>query len=239
MNHGGLSAGYVRGGVHLEIQVCLTALCLNLAGSHLNMAANVFLFHRFTVDELIELVAVLHIPNPLTTSNRYLALGLEALSLTCAHLRSPNNQWALATRYHCPQSAISQITHEVVSNINKSWGHLQFNFEGILSPQAMTQYAAAIHVHGTPTRTVVGFLNCTICPAFHLTISESLVYMGYKKCHGMKFQAVTVLNRMIVHLDGLYCAPQNNASVLMQSGLLKLMREHAIQPGSVEGDPPK
>ena len=225
--------------MHLEIQVCLTALHLNLAGSRLNMAANVFLFHRFTVDELIELVAILHIPGPLTTSNHYLASGLEALALTCAHLCSPNDQWALATRYHCPQSAISQITHEVVSNINKSWGHLQFDFEGILSPQAMTQYAAMIHAHGAPTRTIVGFLNCIIHPTCHPTISESLVYTGYKKCHGMKFQAIAVLNGMIVHLDGPYCTPQNNAGVLSQSGLLELMHEHAIQPGSVEGDPSK
>ena len=55
----------------------------------------------------------------------------------------------------------------------------------------------------------------------------------------MKFQAVAVPNRMIAHLDGPYRTPQNNAGVLSQSGLLELMREHAIQPGSVEGDPPE
>ena len=70
MNHDSLSVGYDRGGMYMEIQVCLTAL-------HLNMAANVFLFHRFTVDELIELVAVLCIPDPLITPNCYLALALE------------------------------------------------------------------------------------------------------------------------------------------------------------------
>ena len=53
----------------------------------------------------------------------------------------------------------------------------------------------------------------------------------------MKFQAIAVPNGMIAHLDGPYHAPQNDASVLSQSGLLELMREHAIQPGPVEGDP--
>jgi len=91
----------------MEIQVCLTAF-------HLNMAANVFLFHRFTVDELIKLVAILHIPDPLITPNCYLTLALEAFALTCAHFRSPDNQWALGTRYRHLQSAISQITHDVV-----------------------------------------------------------------------------------------------------------------------------
>jgi len=67
------------------------------------------------------------------------------------------------TKYCWPQSAISQITHEVVLYINKAWGHLlQFDFNGVLSPQAMTQYAAALYAHGAPTHTIIGFLDCTI-----------------------------------------------------------------------------
>ncbi len=65
------------------------------------------------------------------------------------------------------------------------------------------------------------------------------MYTGYKKFHGMKFQAVTVPNGMIAHLDGPYRAPQNDAGVLSESGLLGCMHAHATQPGSVEGDPPE
>ena len=53
----------------------------------------------------------------------------------------------------------------------------------------------------------------------------------------MKFQAVAVPDGMITHLAGLYCTPQNNAGVLVESRLLEIMHEHAIQPGSAEGDP--
>ena len=67
-------------------------------------------------------------------------------------------------------------------------------------------------------------------------MSKTLMYTGYKKCHGMKFQGVVVPNGMIAHLAGLYCAPQNDARVLAESRLLKLMHEHMIQPGLVEGD---
>ena len=55
----------------------------------------------------------------------------------------------------------------------------------------------------------------------------------------MKFQAVVVPDGMIAHLAGPYRAPQNDAGVLAESHLLELMREHAIQPGSAEGDPPE
>ena len=88
-----------------------------------------------------------------------------------------------------------------------------------------------------PTHSVVGFLDCTIHLTCQPSVSETLLYTGYKKCHGMKFQAIVVPDGMITHLAGPYRAPQNNAGVLVESCLLELMREHAIQPGSAEGDP--
>ena len=184
------------------------------------------------------LADVLHIPNPVISPICYSTSALETLALTCAQMCSPEDQWALVTKYRRSQAAISQLTHEVVSYINNAWGHLlRFDKDGILSPEALTQYTAMLHAHGAPTRMVVGFLDCTIrktcCPSFFKT----LAYMGYKKFHGMKFQAIAVPNGMIAHLDGPYCTPQNDGGVLVESRLLKLMREHAIQPGLVEGDP--
>jgi len=42
--------------------------------------------------------------------------------------------------------------------------------------------------HGAPTRTVIGFLNCTIRQNLPSRLSlRGLVYTGYKKFHGMKF----------------------------------------------------
>ena len=136
-NTRGLFEGNERGRMYLEIQVCLTSL-------HLNMA-DLWLCHRFTTNELLALVAVLRIPDPLITPNCYQASALEALALTCTRLHSPEDQWTLVTKYCQPQSAISQITHEVILYINKAWGHLlQFNFNGVLSPQVMTQYAVTL-----------------------------------------------------------------------------------------------
>src|SRR6266481_8073446 len=104
------------------------------------------------------LVAVLRIPDPVISPNRYSASALEALAVTCAQMHSPEDQWALATKYHQLQSAISQLIHEVVAYINKTWGHLlQFDKDGILSPEALTQYAAALHAHGMPTCMVIRF----------------------------------------------------------------------------------
>ena len=115
------------------------------------------------------------------------------------HLHSSKDQWALATKYSHPQPAISEITHKVVSYIIQEWDHLlQFDMDQMFSPESLTRYTAALHTHGVPTRSVVGFLNCTICVTCRLSVSETLMYTGYKKCHGMKFQGVAECTQLCV-----------------------------------------
>ena len=123
--------------------------------------------------------------------------------------------------------------------VNKERYHCCIYSNGNYVFYTLTQYAATLHTHGMPTRSVVGFLDCTIHLTCQLSMSKTFMYMGYKKCHGMKFQGIVVPNRMITHLAGLYHAPQNNAGVLAESHLLKLMHKHMIQPGLAEGDPPE
>src|SRR6266481_3363860 len=104
--------------MYLEIQVSLTTLHMNIT--------ELGLFRRFMVDELLALVAILCIPDPIISPNCYSSSALEALTLTCARMHSPKYLWL--------QAAISQITHEVVSYINKAWGHLlKFNKDGVLT----------------------------------------------------------------------------------------------------------
>ncbi|KAF8587171.1 hypothetical protein K439DRAFT_1645983 [Ramaria rubella] len=61
--------------------------------------------------------------------------------------------------------------------------------------------------------------------------------MGYKKCHGMKYQGVVIPNGLIGHLSGPFHAPQNNMGILVESNLLDYLESHAIQPGSTHADP--
>jgi len=68
---------------------------------------------------------------------------------------------------------------------------------------------------------------------------QELVYTGYKKYHGMKFQGFIVPNSLLIHLNGPYCPPQNNVGILAESKLLITLEQHVIQPGSDEGDLPE
>ena len=73
----------------------------------------------------------------------------------------------------------------------------------------------------------------------HPSVFQELVYTGYKKYHGMKFQGPVTPNGLLVHLNGPYHAPQNDLGVLTESSLLMTLEQCAIQLGSDEGDPPE
>ncbi|KAF8582429.1 hypothetical protein K439DRAFT_1647605 [Ramaria rubella] len=186
---------------------------------------------RFTSQELQQIVDVLELPNPLITKRGYCASALESFALLCAHLRSPNTQWALVCKYNRPQSAVSEIVNETASFINNHWGHLlDWDGSGLLHPQRLHEYAGALHDFGAPCQTILASL---IALYF-----QELVYTGYKKCHGMKYQGVIIPNGLIGHLSGPFRAPQNDMGVLANSRLLEYLELHAIQPGSRQGDPP-
>jgi hypothetical protein len=119
------------------------------------------------------------------------------------------------------------------------WGHfLQWDHEGILSPAKLCAYGEALTTFGSPTKTVVGFLDCTIRQTCHPGMDESLTYTRYKKLHGMKFQGVVVLNGLLAHLEGPFRAPQNDVGVLNESELLVNMARYVIQLGSRASDLP-
>ncbi|KAF8484362.1 hypothetical protein JB92DRAFT_2575873, partial [Gautieria morchelliformis] len=159
----------------------------------LSEAECVWRFSTVTAHELSHLSNLLELPGPLITRSGYRATALESLALLCAWLRSPEDLWSLATKYAQPQLAISQIVNETASFINSRWGHLlDWDHEGLLGPANLRMYADALHAFSTPTHSVFGFIDCTIRQTCRPGTNQDLVYTGYKKCHGMKFQGIVV-----------------------------------------------
>jgi hypothetical protein len=154
--------------MHLVISVSLLTLLPSLP---------VITSLSFTADELILLVKALRLSEPIVTSNGYCTDALEALTLLCAHLHSPEDLLTLSTKYGHSQSAILQLTNTVTTVIESTWAHLlDFDIDGIFLPDAMATYTAALRTHGAPTRTVIGFINCTIYQTCHPIMSQNLVY---------------------------------------------------------------
>ena len=107
-----------------------------------------------------------------------------------------------------------------------------------MHPQQLREYASTLSNFGAPSSSVIGFIDCTIRPTCHPGVHQDLVYTGYKKCHGMKYQAIVTPNGLIAHLSGPYRAPQNDRGVLRESGLVEYLEKYVIQPGSTPNDPP-
>jgi hypothetical protein len=144
----------------------------------------------------------------------------------------------LSVKYARPQSVILEIISKMASFINRQWGHLLvWDSEGLLSPTALRIYADTLHAFGAPTRSVLGFLDCTISQTCRPGEFQELVYMGYKKFHGMKFQGVVIPNGLIAHLKGPFRAPQNDSGILNELFLMQNIATHMIQAGSQPGDP--
>ena len=150
--------------------------------------------HRFTSEELHNLTNALDLPNPLITEHGYYAPPIEAMGLICIHLCSPEEQWSLSTKYVCPQSVTSQSTNNTTSYFNTHWAHLlSWDNHSIVSPAALCKYVDMLNNFGAPPSLVSLFIDCTIHQKCLPSIFQELVYTGYKKYHGIKFQGLVLM----------------------------------------------
>jgi hypothetical protein len=156
-----------------EASGSLRAICMDLWSRSASGTSSKYCFpfiflsyadqRRFNANELIDLAVVLQLPDPLITSTSFCSDPIESIGLLCACLRSPEDQWSLATMYACPQSAISEIITTTAGFINKWLGFLlRWDADGILSPNMLCHYADALYAHGAPTLSLYSFINCTI-----------------------------------------------------------------------------
>ncbi|KAF8583052.1 hypothetical protein K439DRAFT_1647367 [Ramaria rubella] len=185
------------------------------------------------------LTEVLDLPDPLIMAHGYRASALECIALLCSRLRNPEDQWGLATKYAHPQSVILEITNETARYINDRWSHLlDWDDTGVVHPSRLHAYATALGEFSAPTTMVFRFIDCTICQTCRPGRFQELVYTGYKKCHGMKFQGVVTPNGLMAHLCGPFHTPQNDVGVgertpdeaafNMAMGAVRILVEHSF-----------
>ncbi|KAJ7765317.1 hypothetical protein B0H16DRAFT_1310249 [Mycena metata] len=150
---------------------------------------------RFYADELLDLAAALRIPEPFITEHRYSFPAIEALCLLLARYKSCEDQYDLCMKYDRSQSSISEVVNELTIWLDERWkGLLTFDTDGILSPDNLAKYAAAIYAAGAPLQYIWGFINCTIRRICHPIYFQKQAFNGYKRIHALKYQAVRLPN---------------------------------------------
>ncbi|KIJ41768.1 hypothetical protein M422DRAFT_171917, partial [Sphaerobolus stellatus SS14] len=158
---------------------------------------------RFTSDELLKLCEVLQIPDPFKTARGHRFSVLEALCMLCARFRHADDQYTLSTQYMCSQAALSEVTNKLSNWLDERWDHLRDWDESFLMHfSKLREYMNMFKKFGVPSSSVCGCIDCTIKQTCKPTWFQELAYTGYKKYHGMKFQAITIPNGLIAHLVG-------------------------------------
>ena len=134
----------------------------------------------------------------LITCSRFRLSGIEGLCLPPARFRSPEDHYDLSMQYDRPQSAISEIVNELCTYLDGRWGHLlDFDRDGILSPEQLERYADAIHQASAPLDSIWGFLDCMIRCMCRLSRYQRQAYGGHKKVHALKYQAMKLPNGLM------------------------------------------
>jgi nuclease HARBI1 len=124
--------------------------------------------------------------------------------------------------YDQAQSAISEVVNELVEYLDEQWEHLLgCDSDHLLHPSQLLIYADAIHQQGAPTKSVFGFIDCTIWHICHPTWFQCVAYNGHKKFHALEFQALMLPNGIISHLYGPFEGWHNDNHLLTESGLLE------------------
>ena len=98
---------------------------------------------------------------------------------------------------------LSMIYNEVVQFMYREHGHRVTEWNhAILSPANLQIYAAAVHEKGGPLENCFGFIDGTVRPICRPKKLQRTMYNGHKRLHAMKFQSVSLPNRLIAHLYG-------------------------------------
>lgn len=208
--------------MYLEIQVCKFPGCDSVYTK---------ILHRFFAFEILELVIALDIPDPFITRNRYNFPAVEALSLLLARFRSGNDLFEICSRYDRCESSLSEVINELSEYLDERWKHLlDCDRDGILHPDQLAIYAAAIAAHGAPLHNCAAFLDCTLRRNTRPILGQAACYSGYKKCHMLKYQALMIPNGLIAHLAGPYEGRRNDNHLLASSQILTKLAQFAFRP---------
>ena len=92
-----------------------------------------------------------------------------------------------------------------------------------LTRATIARYAEAIEWKGG-VQGVCGFIDGTMHATCHPQENQELYYSGYKKCHVVKYQAVSTPDGLITHLAGPYTGQESKWTAYQSSSLVSKLQ---------------
>ena len=177
-------------------------------------------FYRFSKEQYLLLESALELPATLTLNNGCLISGREALLMTIRRLAHPVRMVTVGDEgFGYPESTCSRAIRKMIRWLDGKYAHLLRLTPERLSASKLNEYATAVRQAGCPRTNIVGFIDATMIRICRPTRDQDLFYNGHKRCHAVKFQAVTTPDGLIVDFFGAYPARRHDRIVYNESGL--------------------
>ena len=102
-----------------------------------------------------------------------------------------------------PVPEICMINNTVMDWVYDNHRHRIMDWNpNVLSAIQLESYSDVISNIGAPLTNCFGFVDGTVRPISRPGENQRMVYNGYKRVHGLKYQSVVVPNGLIAHLYG-------------------------------------
>lgn len=183
---------------------------------------------RFWPNEIIELHHLLSFPQFITLDNGCIETGLTALAMLLARLAVPSRHFDLASIFGRERSIIGRIVRYAQEWIKSNWCHLLKWNPRRLHPARLEGYANSLVVEKKcPMNNCVGYIDGTVWKISRPKHMQQVFYNGHKRCHALKFQAVTTPDGLTVDLSEAYVGSRHDQAMLQHTQIEGILRQHA------------
>ena len=173
------------------------------------------------------------------TKNRCKFEPMEALVVLLGRLSYPNTWEQRAQLFggRAP-SAYSQIFSVLLQYLYDRFYPHVFDISRFATDAL--DFASAIHAKGQLIENCIGFIDGTFRHCCRPEDDQKVIYSGYYKGHGFKFQSVVCPNGLLCDFWGPHCGRRADSHMFRASGLEERMRQLSQKVGKtlcVYGDP--
>lgn len=204
-------------------------------------AASFFRRFRFGKSEFLRLFAALRLPSVWISEHGDRCTGQEALLMVLYRLHRPVTLFDMKELFGRGEGAISAVINEVMKWVVDRY-KIVLNWDcHRLVPRLLQQFADAVFEEvrdiAPGMNDVIGFIDGTlqVCARPKGSKEQEVLFSGHKRRHGLKFQAITTPDGVIVHLGGPVAGRRHDMTIYGQCRTAALLRQHA--PGfRVYGD---
>jgi hypothetical protein len=166
--------------------------------------------------------------------NRTIVPGIEALCILLRHLARQVRNGDLSYAFHRDETTISRAFNAALKHVDAIASKILFWDARRLTPEKLRQFAQVIREHSVEERTlggIFGFIDGTFVEIARPSDAEAQLasYSGYKREHGIKFQAIVGPDGLAMHVSHAVPGRRNDLGLLAESRLVPELRRHLAE----------